>query len=144
MKKIIFSAAIAGSLMLASCQNINEEKNDPKVISQKAIEVHDEIMPQISSFDKHDILIDSLLVNLGSLKTADAALDTAKVRLDLSQLKGDLEAATDKMMVWMKEYEPDSTDVAYQKAEVERIGSLKKEFETVRTQADKVLAPFSK
>ncbi len=136
--------ATLGLIILASCQNIKEEKNDPKVISQQAIEVHDEIMPQISSFDKHSILIDSLLNNLASMQRSNNALDTVTTRRDLTQLKSDLESATDKMMVWMKEYQPDSADASYQKAEVERISSLKSEFETVSKSAEKVLAPFNK
>lgn len=136
--------AIVGLLTAASCQNIKEEKNDPKVISQQAIEVHDEIMPQISTFDKHSILIDSLLDNLAGMQNSSNALDTATTRRDLTQLKADLESATDKMMLWMKDYEPDSADATYQKAEVERISNLKNEFETVSKSAEKVLTPFNK
>ena len=136
--------ATLGLIILASCQNIKEEKNDPKVISQQAIEVHDEIMPQISTFDKHSILIDSLLDNLAGMQNSSNALDTATTRRDLTQLKADLESATDKMMLWMKDYEPDSADATYQKAEVERISNLKNEFETVSKSAEKVLTPFNK
>ncbi|MFD2969895.1 transposase [Sphingobacterium bambusae] len=144
MKTITLSMATVGLLTMASCQNIKEEKNDPKVISQQAIEVHDEIMPQISSFDKHSILIDSLLDNLAGMQNSNNALDTAATRRDLTQLKSDLESATDKMMVWMKEYQPDSADATYQKAEVERISNLRTEFETVSKSAEKVLTPFNK
>ncbi|GHE23222.1 transposase [Sphingobacterium griseoflavum] len=144
MKTIILSIAASSLLTMAGCQNIKEEKNDPKVISQEAIAVHDEIMPQISSFDKHSILIDSLLHDMASIQNHHKTLDTAAARHDLTQLKSDLETATDKMMVWMKEYEPDSADASYQKMEVDRINNLKAEFETVQKTADKVLAPFNK
>ena len=99
-------------------------------------------MPQISTFDKHDILVDSLLSNLSALKTKDATLDTAETRQEFQTLKGDLESATDKMMVWMKEYTMDSTDVAYQQAEIDRISALKTEFEQVEYEAQRLLAPF--
>ena len=142
MKNLILSTTAIGILLTASCQNIKEEKNDPKVISQKAIEIHDEIMPEISNFDRQGILIDSLLANISTVKTNHQELDTASTRVELTKLKGDLESATDKMMLWMKEYNPDSTDVTYQHAEVESIGDLRKEFETVSKSAEKKLAPF--
>ncbi|KGE15912.1 hypothetical protein [Sphingobacterium deserti] len=144
MKNVILSTTVVSLLLTASCQNIKEEKNDPKVISQKAIEIHDEIMPEISNFDRQGILIDSLLADINSVKTNHQELDTASTRLELTKLKDDLESATDKMMLWMKEYNPDSTDVSYQHAEVESISNLKEEFETVNKSAEKTLAPFKK
>jgi len=144
MKDLVLSTAVASLLITASCQSIKDEKNDPKVISQKAIEIHDEIMPEISNFDKQGILIDSLLADLNAVKTNHQKLDTASTRAELTKLKGELESATDKMMLWMKEYNPDSTDVSYQHAEVESISSLKEEFETVNTSAEKTLARFRK
>ena len=144
MKHLISSTTVMGLLLTASCQNIKEEKNDPKVISQKAIEVHDEIMPEISNFDRQGILIDSLLTNFNAVKADHQQLDTATTREELTKLKTDLESATDKMMLWMKEYNPDSSDVAYQHAEVARISDLKGEFETVNKSAEKTLAPFKK
>ncbi|TDS17254.1 transposase [Sphingobacterium paludis] len=144
MKNLVLSTTAIGLLLTASCQNMKEEKNDPKIISQKAIEVHDEIMPEISNFDRQGIVVDSLLTNFNAVKADHQGLDTAASRQALTKLKGDLESATDKMMEWMKEYNPDSSDVAYQHAEVERISTLKGEFETVNKSAQKTLAPFKK
>ncbi|WP_437918191.1 transposase [Sphingobacterium sp. LRF_L2] len=141
MTKLFLAATAFGLLTNVGCQNIKDEKNDPKVISAKAIEIHDEIMPQISTFDRHTVLIDSLLQNLPAQQTV-SKIDTAETRQDLLALKGDLESATDKMMTWMKDYVPDSTDASYQKAEVERISNLKVEFDQVTKDAERVLTPF--
>lgn len=129
------------SVMISACQNTHKEA---EALAKEAIEVHDEIMPQISTFDKHDVFIDSLLQNLSALKAADTELDTLQTQEDLSALKANLESATDKMMLWMKDYVADSTDVAYQKAEVERITELKTEFEQVKYEAQRALTPFKK
>lgn len=143
MKKFTLSALALALFLASACQN-NAQNEEAKKLATEAIEIHDEIMPQVSAFDKHDILIDSLLQNLSILKTVDADLDTVETREKFHTLKANLESATDKMMVWMKEYVADSTDVDYQKAEVESISELKTEFEQVKYEAESLLAPFKK
>lgn len=142
MKQLILGAATFALVMTSACQNNSGQNEEAQRLAAEAIAIHDEIMPQISSFDKQDILIDSLLENLSALKTTDAALDTAETKEKLNTLKQNLAAATDKMMVWMKEYSKDSTDIDYQKAEIESISTLKTEFEQVTYDATNVLAPF--
>lgn len=144
MKKHILSIATVSLLLMASCQHAETNENKADAISKEAIAVHDEIMPQISTFDQHTIVIDSLLGNLAALKTANNNLDTAATREDLSQLKTELEAATDEMMTWMKDYDPSSTDTTYQKAELTRITELRTEFETVTKKAENVLPALLK
>ena len=144
MKKLTLGTLALGLFLASACQNTNEKNEEAEKLAEQAIEIHDEIMPQISIFNKHDILIDSLLENLSLLKSADADLDTAETRERLHALKTNLESATDKMMVWMKEYAMDSTDVRYQKTEVERISELKTEFEQVKYETESQLAPFNK
>lgn len=142
IRKLTWSTLAIGLFFAGACQNTNNKNEEAETLAKKAIEIHDEIMPQISAFDKHDILVDSLLTNLPALKSKDATLDTAAAREEFQALKGDLESATDKMMIWMKEYTMDSTDVAYQQAEIDRISALKTEFEQVEYEAQRLLAPF--
>ena len=144
MKKIIYTSLATAAVIFSSCQNNEKQGEDPKLLSQKAIEIHDEIMPQISTFNKHTVLIDSILDNLALIKQQNPDLDTTNSRQELSSLKTNLETATDKMMVWMKEYSMDNTDVSYQEAEIQRISDLKAEFDTVNQEAAKTLSPFNK
>lgn len=144
MKKIIYTSLATAAVIFSSCQNNEKQGEDPKLLSQKAIEIHDEIMPQISTFNKHTVLIDSILDNLALIKQQNPDLDTTNSRQELSSLKTNLETATDKMMVWMKEYSMDSTDISYQEAEIQRISDLKAEFDTVNQEAAKTLSPFNK
>lgn len=141
MKKFVWSS-LAIVLMTSACQQIKDQKNDPQVLSTQAIAVHDEIMPQIAVFDKHTLLIDSLLGDLAAVQKKQPSVDIVKTRTELSALKIKLESATDKMMLWMKEYSTDSLSSDYQKAEVKRIEDLKKEFQDVQLESEKILKAY--
>ena len=144
MDKSILSFASMSLLVFGACQNIENKKNDPSAISAQSIAVHDEIMPQISTFDKHTVLIDSLLGNLAAVKSKDSAINTSDVRNDLTDLKAELESATDQMMTWMKDFEPDSAETSYQQAQLDTISNLKETFSKVSQNADRLLTPYKK
>ncbi|MDR2282981.1 MAG: transposase [Sphingobacterium sp.] len=139
MKKIFYLLS-ASTIVLGSCQQqATKEAVKHQQLAEEAIMVHDEIMPQIAHFDKTTVKIDSILGNLGQVLTKDPKADTAAIRIDLVTLKSNLEAATDNMMTWMKEYNPDSTAVPYQEAEIEKIKAMKKQFEDVSLESNKKL-----
>ncbi len=144
MKKSLLTLATISVMLLGACQNNTSKQNDPSALSAQSIAVHDEIMPQISAFDKHTVLIDSLLGNLKEIKSQNPATDTAEIRDNLQNLKTELESATDKMMTWMKEFEPDSAQTAYQQAQFDSISNLKETFSKAAQNADRLLTPFNK
>lgn len=140
MKKL-FYIALGASLVLGSCQQ-KSTKNavaDQK-LTEEAIAIHDEIMPQIAVFDRNTVKIDSLLANLSEIKKTNSEVDTTTLKNELTTLKRNLEDATDNMMTWMKDYNPDSTDIDYQKAEVEKVREMKKQFEDVSAESTKKLS----
>ncbi|GEM70047.1 hypothetical protein SMI01S_36530 [Sphingobacterium mizutaii NBRC 14946 = DSM 11724] len=141
MKKLILLSA-AFSIAFVSCQNKQVENKDQK-LSEQAIAIHDEIMPQISQFDKSTIKIDSIISNLAAIKGEKADLDTAKTRVDLTNLKDSIEDATDHMMTWMKDYDATNEDEAYQQKEVDKISAMKKQFDRVAEQIKTSLAAFN-
>ncbi len=141
MKKLILLSA-AFSIAFASCQNKQVENKDQK-LSEQAIAIHDEIMPQISQFDKTTIKIDSIISNLATIKATKADLDTAKTRVDLTNLKDSIENATDHMMTWMKDYDSMNEDEAYQQKEVDKISAMKNQFDRVSEQIKTSLAAFN-
>lgn len=141
MKKLILLSA-AFSIAFVSCQNKQNENKDQK-LSEQAIAIHDEIMPQISQFDKSTIKIDSIISNLAAIKGEKADLDTAKTRVDLTNLKDSIEDATDHMMTWMKDYDATNEDEAYQQKEVNKISAMKKQFDRVAEQIKTSLAAFN-
>lgn len=142
MKKIILAAFVAVVTLNSCQQNSTKEATQLQQFSEEAIKIHDEIMPQIAHFDRATVKIDSILENLSSIAQKDNSLDTAKVRLDLETLKVNLENATDNMMIWMKDYTPDSTDVDYQQAEIEKVKAMKKLFEEVSLESNTKLGKF--
>lgn len=142
MKKTILAAIIALATLNSCQQQSNNDASQLKNLSEEAIQVHDEIMPQIAHFDRATLKIDSILENLGSIAKKDNTLDTAIVKSELETLKQNLESATDNMMTWMRDYAPDSTDVAYQKAEIEKVKSMKKQFEDVSLESNTKLGKF--
>ncbi len=144
MKKLLV-LIVAIPALLSSCGNNQAAKEtEDQKISQQAIEIHDEIMPQISTFDKNTVIIDSILTNLDKIKAANTALDTTNSRSELVKLKSDLEAATDNMMTWMKDYDPVNEDQAYQQKMLDRVVEMKKQFEDAATLSKTTLAPFNK
>ena len=132
--------SLLGTFVLFSCQNAdNQEQHD---LSPQVIEVHDEIMPMIPGFDKAALKVDSILTNLDSIYAENQSLDTAEITKELTQLKSDLEEANDRMMVWMREYAPDSLDNDYQESEMKKISELREFFHKVSEQKDKNLHTF--
>lgn len=142
MKKTILAAIIALATLNSCQQQSNNDASQLKNLSEEAIQVHDEIMPQIAHFDRATLKIDSILENLGSIAKKDNTLDTAIVKSELETLKQNLESATDNMMTWMRDYAPDSTDVAYQKAEIKKVKAMKKQFEDVSLESNTKFGKF--
>lgn len=143
MKKTL-AIAIPALILTVSCQSAATKKAlEGQQLAEEAIAIHDEIMPQVSVFDKTGLHVDSLLNNMSAISANDSGIDTASLRSDLVELKSNLEDATDFMMTWMYEYQPDSTDVDYQKSEVEKVKKMKKQFEEVAAESKSKLAPFN-
>ncbi|WP_140938440.1 transposase [Sphingobacterium lumbrici] len=140
MKKL-FYITLGASLALASCQqkSTKNEIADNK-LTEEAIAIHDEIMPQIAEFDRNTVKIDSLLANLSDIKRTHSGIDTTTLKNELTILKRNLEDATDNMMTWMKDYKPDSADIDYQKAEIVKIREMKQQFEDVSAESTKKLS----
>jgi len=138
--KTLILLTISTTLILAACTN---EKNEIKHYQEEAIAIHDEIMPQISTFDVTTVKIDSILTHLAAIKRNHTGLDTSATRQELSQLKSDLEDATDHMMTWMKEYNTDTSSIAYYQNEIEKVKEMKAKFEKVAAASKEKLQAFN-
>ncbi|WP_353183057.1 transposase [Parapedobacter lycopersici] len=146
MKKI--PTAGFALLLFAACNGGSNDDAEIKQLRDQAIAVHDEIMPQISTFDRNTVRIDSLLDHLPQLKQTHANLDTAQARTELTALKGKLENATDSMMEWMTDFDTDpqnktATEIkTYYEQEIDKVTQLKQVFEEVAKESADQLAPF--
>lgn len=138
-KHYLLIPAIA--FIISSCQN-NGNKSQINELSSEVISVHDEIMPQIQIFDKTTLEIDSILNNLEEIKSLNSELDTTETRKELTNLKLDLEKATEDMMTWMRDYNSDSNDLQYYEKELIKINDLKDFYDSVNIKKDNVLHIF--
>jgi len=147
MTKTMF-LAFAALLFLAACNGGGSDAGEIDRLREEAIAVHDEIMPQISAFDRNAIKIDSILTNLPQLKATNPAIDTAQTRTDLSGLKDRLEEATNSMMDWMTEFDVDPQDKSaaeiktYYEKEIARVKEMKQLFDDVAKESAEKLAQF--
>lgn len=140
--------AAAAFLLLAACNSGNSDTAEIDRLRDEAIAIHDEIMPQISAFDRNTVKIDSLLSTLPELKAENPDIDTAQVRTDLSGLKVRLEEATNSMMDWMTGFDVDPQDKSvgeiktYYEQEVEKVKDMKVLFEDAARESAEKLAQF--
>ncbi|WP_257668054.1 transposase [Parapedobacter tibetensis] len=147
MKKMMFLASTV-AILLSACNGGGDGANKIEQLRGEAIAIHDEIMPQISVFDRNSVKIDSLLANLPQLQTAYPDLDTTQTRVDLSALKAKLEQATDSMMDWMTEFDVDPQDKStteikeYYEEEVGKVKDMKQLFDQVSKESTDKLAQF--
>lgn len=148
MKRLVILTGLAGTLFIA-CNSAPSEEQQVEKLRDEAIAIHDEIMPQVSTFDRNTVKIDSILTNLGNIYAERPDIDTAETRSSLTSLKYNLESATSDMMTWMMEFEPD-IDIedsseeasAYYQEEVDKVTALKKRFEEVKKESEAKLSSF--
>ena len=138
----------AGLLLMAACNNGSDENSEINRLREEAIAVHDEIMPQISAFDRNTVKIDSILASLPQLLEAQPDMDTTQTRSELSGLKNRLDLATDSMMNWMTTFDVDPQDKSteevksYYEGEIEKVNGLKTLFDNVSKEATEKLAKY--
>lgn len=144
ISRIVF---LSSAVFFISC-NQGANKSDVEKLKEETIAVHDEIMPQISSFDRQGIRIDSILISLDSLHHANPELDTAQIRTELTELKSKLSGATDAMMTWMVEFEANPEDkdqsetIAYFEQELVKMKEMRQRFQDVAEESANKMARF--
>ncbi len=90
--KIYNSFSILLIVLLIAC---GEKPDQVKVLKDEVMDVHDEVMPKMGDLRKAS---KSLLMKAETLDSTSAA--------ELKTIAGDIEAANEFMMDWMRQYEP--------------------------------------
>ena len=122
----LFLAALLFSTVAISCTQQPNYKTERDAV----MKFHDVVMADHGILVSNQMKIDSLVKDMGALKTKFPALDTLKEKADLLGTLNRLNKAEDLMNDWMHKFEPDITGksdsqaIEYFKAERVKIGSI--------------------
>lgn len=137
---------LSGTSLFMACGEQKEAGNDLNAMKDETMAIHDEIMPQVSAFDRQSLKIDSLLAAMPSVLEKNPTIDTTALKSDLAQLKARLEGATNQMMEWMMKYELDPDGMteeekkAYFTSELEKVRNMRELFAEVNKEAAEKLS----
>jgi len=124
IKRTLYFLAFAGCI--ASCQ----QTADYKLIRDEVVKIHDSVMVNTENAYLNKRALDTLATRLDSLKKAKPALDTAKEKVVINNLRHQLEEADTRMSDWMHQFEADKGSksdaeaVAYFNNEKSKISSI--------------------
>lgn len=117
---------------------------DAKVEENKVLDIHDEVMPKIGEVMS---LRRQVLAKVSEIESQNPQNETLK---DLRDLAAELESANDGMMSWMNDWSKskkphvngtssEEEQIAFFKAEMERVTKVKEDINTSMAKAKKVL-----
>lgn len=144
MKKLILIAAIA--IFAVACQ----PKTDVNTIKEETMKLHDVVMADHSKIIGNQMKIDTLLKNLGDLKTKFPTIDTAAEKIEMQKLMTDLVKAEESMNDWMHNFngdfknEADTAIYNYYKNEHDKIAKVDELYKSEIKKSDTYLAKFKK
>ena len=144
MKKLIIISAIA--IFAVACKpkaDVNKIKND-------TMKLHDVVMADHSKIIGNQLKIDTLLKNLGDLKTKFPAIDTVTEKIEMQNLMSDLVSAEESMNDWMHNFngdfknEADTAVYNYYKKEHDKIAQVNELYKAEIKKSNTYLAKFNK
>lgn len=144
MKKLILIAAMA--IFAVACQ----PKTDANTIKEETMKLHDVVMADHSKIIGNQMKIDTLLKNLGDLKTKFPTIDTAAEKIEMQKLMTDLVKAEESMNDWMHNFngdfknEADTAVYNYYIKEHDKIAKVDELYKSEIKKSDTYLAKFKK
>src|SRR5690606_276859 len=141
---ILFFLAL--SIITSSCSTSDSDGN--KALQDSVIVVHDEVMPLMGGFVRNSIKIDSILINLPEIKSQNPELDTTNLRIDLLELKRNLDSSSERMTDWMHGFEVEHEGKSkeeiekYLKNELLKINEVKEKFDSTSEESKIKLKDF--
>lgn len=144
MKKLITFCTIA--IFAAACK----PKADVKTIKDETMKLHDVVMGEHSKIIDNQMKIDTLLKNLGDLKSKFPTIDTAVEKVEMGKLMADLVTAEESMNDWMHNFNADFTSKAdtavfnYFKIEHDKIAKVEQLYKSEIKKSNTYLSKFNK
>lgn len=144
MKKLITICII--TMVAVACK----PKADVKTIKEETMKLHDVVMGEHSKIIDNQMKIDTLLKNLGDLKSKFPTIDTAVEKTEMVKLMADLVIAEESMNDWMHNFNADFTNKAdtavfnYFKIEHDKIAKVEQLYKTEIKKSNTYLSKFNK
>jgi hypothetical protein len=117
-------------LIMVSIFGCGPQKSENKLLEEKVIQVHDEVMPKIGNLKSQKNKLEKKANSLEESSTSD---DYQKQISELRSAAADCENAYDGMFVWMRQYNKDTEGMteeekkAYFENELEKVEKVKKD-----------------
>ncbi|MEO5911866.1 MAG: hypothetical protein ABIP95_13330 [Pelobium sp.] len=133
------------TLFLYSCK---DKKAEQKQLQEEVMKVHDELMMEMGKLMENKKELNTLSINMDSLKMKNASLDTAQLQQKIQVTNLGLTKADDAMMAWMNNFNPDYTGksqdeiMSYLKDEKVKIDSVKTLFKKSLSTSGAILIQY--
>lgn len=144
MKKLITICII--TIVAVACK----PKADVKTIKHETMKLHDIVMAEHGKIIDNQMKIDTLLKNLGDLKSKFPVIDTAVEKAEMVSLMADLVIAEESMNDWMHKFNADFTNKAdtamfnYFKTEHDKIAKVNELYQLEIKKSSTYLSKFNK
>ncbi len=144
MKKLITICII--TIVAVACK----PKADVKTIKDETMKLHDIVMAEHGKIIDNQMKIDTLLKNLGDLKSKFPVIDTAVEKAEMVSLMADLVIAEESMNDWMHKFNADFTNKAdtamfnYFKTEYDKIAKVNELYQLEIKISSTYLSKFNK
>lgn len=132
IKNLIPFLAVAFTTIMISCGSGSKEKEAYDAVMKEVIAVHDEVMPKMGK-------INALIQQM------EDKVDTTEVGLQFAEAKADLEASSQSMMMWMKDFSENfSVGEEIKDSIAEKLELLKKEEDKVNKVKEQINSSIQK
>lgn len=123
-------------MFFTGCDN---NKEDQKKLQKQVIDKHDVLMARMDLILQNKRKLDSIYLNMNTLKSENSSLDTNKLKQNIDSKKAALTLADEAMMDWMHNFNPDYTGKSHQQI-IDYLKNQEVKIDSVKTLFDQSLS----